>query len=70
MNEMLAKQLPSPRSLVGTYRRFGPVGSVYKVADVSRKLDDGDTFMKVIVVETGEEAEYLYSHILDDPKES
>ena len=43
MNEMLAKLLPSPRALVGTYRRFGPVGTVYKVADVSRKLDDGDT---------------------------
>ncbi len=70
MNEMLAKQLPGPQALLGTYRRFGPVGPVYEVAAVIRELDDGDTLMKIIVVQTGEEAEYRYTHVLDDPKES
>ena len=69
MNETQPKQWPEPRALLGTYRRFGPVGPVYEVAGVIRELDD-DILMKVIVVQTGEEAEYLYSHILDDPKES
>ncbi len=69
MNEMLTKQWPDPRALLGTYRRFGPVGPVYEVAGVIRELDNGDTLMKVVVVQTGEEAEYRYTHILDDPKE-
>ena len=69
MNGMLAKQSSGPQALLGTYRRFGPVGPVYKVVDVIRELDD-DTLMKIIVVQTGEEAEYRYTHILDDPEEA
>ncbi len=68
MSELRAEQFSGPQTLVGTYRRFGPVGPVYEVAGVLRELEDGDMLMKVTLVESGEQAEYRYSNILDDPK--
>ncbi len=68
MSEVRTKQFPGPHDLVGTFRRFGPVGPVYEVAGVIQHLEDGDTLMKVTLVESGEEAEYRYLNILDDPK--
>ncbi len=68
MSDVRAEQLTGPQDIVGTYRRFGPVGPVYVVAGVLQDLEDGDTLMKVTLVESGEEAEYRYSSILDDPK--
>lgn len=70
MNRMMSVELPEPKALVGTFRRFGPVGPVYQVTDVIRELDDGDVLLSVTIVESGEEAEYRYSHVLDDPKEA
>ena len=68
MSEVRAEHLSGPRNLVGTFRRFGPAGPVYEVVGVIQDLEDGDTLMKVTLVESGEEAEYRYSNILDDPK--
>ena len=68
MSIVRAEQYPGPHDLVGTFRRFGPVGPVYEVAGVIQDLGDGDTLMKVTLVESGEEAEYRYSNIVDNPK--
>ncbi len=72
MSNPAARQLAAvtPDSLIGTYRRFGIVGSVYEIIEVLHELDDGDVVMKIRVPESGEEAEYRYSDILDDPKEA
>ncbi|OHC73578.1 MAG: hypothetical protein A3G18_07810 [Rhodospirillales bacterium RIFCSPLOWO2_12_FULL_58_28] len=56
--------------IVGQFRRFGPVGPVYEVLGVVRSLDDYDALLRVRIIETGEEAEYRYSHAVDDPKEN
>ena len=64
----LLENVPGPESLIGSFRRFGPFGPVYQVIEKLRDEDD-DIIMKVRVVDTGEEAEYRYTHILDDPKE-
>ncbi|MCH7693623.1 MAG: DUF5397 family protein [Proteobacteria bacterium] len=64
----LSENVPGPESLIGSFRRFGPFGPVYQVIEKLRDEDD-DIIMKVRVVDTGEEAEYRYTHILDDPKE-
>ncbi len=58
-----------PQSLIGTWRRFGPVGPVYEILRVDRELENGDCLMRVRVVETGEEIGYKLTDILDDPKE-
>ena len=33
-----------------------------------RQLADGDWMMRVRLLETSEEVEYRYTHVLDDPK--
>ncbi len=72
MSNPAARQLAAvtPDSLVGTYRRFGIVGPVYEIIEVLDEIDDGDVVMKIRVLESGEETEYHYSKILDDPKEA
>ena len=57
----------SPDNLVGTWRRFGPVGPVYEIVAVGKELPDGSRMMRVRVVESGEEVDYRFTDILDDP---
>ncbi|MEJ0018723.1 MAG: DUF5397 family protein [Acetobacteraceae bacterium] len=61
--------LPEPNNLVGTWRRFGLVGPVYEIVGVGKELPDQDRLMRVRFVETGEEVDYRFSDILDDPRE-
>jgi len=63
------RSLPLPASLVGTWRRFGLFGPVYEIISVGDKLENGDNLMRVHVVESGEELDYRFADILDDPKE-
>lgn len=58
-----------PESLVGTWRRFGVNGPLYEIVDLGQKLEGGDQVMRVKVVETGEELDYRFMDILDDPRE-
>jgi len=58
-----------PQAVIGTWRRFGPVGPVYEILGDAGQLPDGDRLMRVRVVETGEEISYKLTDILDDPKE-
>lgn len=61
--------LPEPHSLVGTWRRFGLLGPVYEIVGLGKELPEYDRMMRVRVVETGEELDYRFTDILDDPKE-
>ena len=61
--------LPEPRSLIGTWRRFGPVGPVYEIVGTGTSRPKGRASMRVRVVETGEELDYPLADILDDPKD-
>jgi hypothetical protein len=49
-------------------RSFGPFGPKYEVGEALRQLNDGDWMMQVIMVETGETAEYRLSRLLQDPE--
>jgi hypothetical protein len=62
--------IPEPPKLVGSFRRFGPVGPVYRIIASGAEKDDGDVVMRVRVVESGEELDYPFSSIIQDPKES
>jgi hypothetical protein len=55
-------QTPTPPSLVGHVRRFGPYGTLYEVVKI---LDDERALIRVI--DTGEETPYLLDKILADP---
>jgi hypothetical protein len=61
--------LPEPKSLIGTWRRFGAVGPVYEIIALGKELPDYDRWMRVRVVDTGEEVDYRFTEILDDPRE-
>ena len=52
-------------AIIGSYRRFGEVGTVYQIID---KLDN-DT-VKIHVLETEEETSYPIKFALKDPQES
>ena len=58
-----------PANLVGTWRRFGVAGPVYEIVSAEEELPDGDRLMRIRVLETGEEADYRLTYILDDPEE-
>ena len=58
-----------PQSLLGTWRRFGAVGPVYEIVAAGPELPDGDRMMRVRVLESGEEVDYRYTDIMDDPRE-
>lgn len=57
---------PSPE-LVGQFRRFGELGTAYEIMNPVRKLKDKDWLLRIKVVKTGEELEYQYSNIINDP---
>jgi len=69
MPQMETAMLPEPQSLIGTWRRFGAVGPVYEIISLGKELPDHDRLMRVRVVESGEELDYRFTEILDDPKE-
>jgi Family of unknown function (DUF5397) len=55
-------QTPTPPSLVGHARRFGPHGVLYEVVKI---LDDKRALIRVI--DTGEETSYALEKLLADP---
>lgn len=65
-----AQHVPTPEKLVGTFRRFGLYGPVYEVLAVGDTASDGDVFLTVRVVESGETLPYRFTHIVNDPKEA
>jgi hypothetical protein len=42
---------------------------VYEIVAAGQELADGDRMMRIRVVETGEEVDYRFTDILDDPLE-
>ena len=57
-----------PSVPVGKIKSFGPFGPKYEVGQAIRQLDDGDWMIEVTMVETGEKAEYRWTHLSDDPE--
>lgn len=60
--------VPSPEDLVGSYRRFGDFGPVYEVQRVEARLPEGDAVLHLLVPETSEEVDVLYSIVLLHPE--
>lgn len=57
-----------PELTQGKVKSFGVFGPKYEVGNVLRQLIDGDWMVRIKLVETGEEAEYRYSHLMNDPE--
>ena len=52
----------------GTIRSFGPLGPKYEVLERQQQLEDGDWMVRIRLIETGEEVDYRYSRLIEDPK--
>ena len=57
-----------PAVPIGKIKSFGPFGPKYEVGQILRQLDDGDWMIEVTMVETGQKAEYRWTHLTDDPE--
>lgn len=64
---MQAAKAP-PAIPVGKIKSFGPFGPKYEVGQALRQLGDDDWMIEVIMIETGEKAEYRWTHLSDDPE--
>jgi hypothetical protein len=56
------------KKLVGEFKRFGPFGPAYKVIKLLHSTAGGDWLLRIVILESGEEADYLYSHFKNDPE--
>ena len=54
---------PTADRLIGTFRTFGAGGPVYRVTGKA-----GETKVRIVVVESGEELDYLLERALKDPE--
>jgi hypothetical protein len=59
--------LSAPAVPIGRIKSFGPMGEQYEVVRPLRALSDGDWWIEIQLVKTGEKAEYPLSHIYSDP---
>lgn len=53
---------------VGRIKTFGLFGPKYEVIKPVRALSDGDWMVEILLLETGEKAEYRLTHVYDDPE--
>ena len=60
----MSMQTPTPSSLVGHVRRFGPYGVLYEIVRIFY-----DKRALIRVIDTGEETPYSLDKILADPTE-
>jgi hypothetical protein len=67
MADPATASFPAP-GLIGTFRTFGPAGPAYQVVAPLQSLPDGDWVIQVRVLESGEDAEYRYTDLLEDPE--
>lgn len=58
---------PDPQ-VIGQFKRFGPFGPAYEIIEPVKHLQDGDWLVRIKVLETGEETDYRYSHLKNDPE--
>jgi len=56
---------PDP-SIIGQYRTFGEYGPTYRVLRAS-EMRNGEWFVRILVVESGEETDYPYAKAAQDP---
>jgi len=65
---MAASQVVLPELPTGLIKSFGRIGPKYEVGRRLRQNASGDWMISIVPVETGEQTEYLYSQMLNDPE--
>lgn len=66
---MGTKALVSPPDVpLGKIKCFGSFGAKYEVGKPLRLLKNGDWMVSIKLVDTGEDVEYSYARLLNDPE--
>jgi hypothetical protein len=65
---MQAERTLPPSNQFGKIKSLGVFGTKYEVGQPIRQLDNGDWMMRIKLVETGEEVEYCFDHLKNDPE--
>lgn len=60
--------LAPPTVPVGKIKSFGHFGPKYEIGQVLRQINDGDWLIEITMVESGEKAEYRWTHLREDPE--
>ncbi len=53
--------------VLGQFRQFGEFGPTYQIITPVHQLENEDWLLQIKIVESGEELEYKYSKIINDP---
>lgn len=64
---MHAKTMPPPVP-VGEIKSLGPGGPKYEVGRALEQLENGDWWVEITLIETGEKARHRLTHLNDDPE--
>ena len=64
---MTTLQTP-PSAPIGKIKSFGFFGPKYKVGAPIRQTEDGEWLIEILMIESGEKAEYRLTRALDDPE--
>ncbi|MEQ1556151.1 MAG: DUF5397 family protein [Gallionella sp.] len=54
----------------GKIKSFGDFGPKYEVGNPLRQLASGEWMVSIKLLDSGEQAEYRYSHLMNDPEAS
>jgi hypothetical protein len=65
---MAASLVRLPELPTGLIKTFGGIGPKYEVGEFLRPGSNGDWYIGILLVETGERTQYLYSQMLNDPE--
>jgi len=64
----MAAAVTVPFVPTNSFKSFGEYGPKYQVGKPVRQLPDGDWMVGIVLIESGEEAEYPLSQIMNDPQ--
>ena len=57
-----------PHVPIGEIKSLGPFGPKYEVGQALHQRDDGDWWVEITLIETGEKARHRLTQLLDDPE--
>ena len=59
--------MPPPILPIGRIKQFGSLGPKYEIRSGAHQATSGEWMVPIQLVETGEQIDYSYAHLLQDP---
>mgnify|MGYP001545812523 CR=1 FL=1 len=65
---MTAIPMEKPSVPLGKIKSFGAFGPKYQVGELLRPTEERDWMVRITLLDSGEETEYRYSRLIEDPE--